>query len=160
LPGVQGWRPERCRPTAKGLHEAAEEAEERDEVMIVRLGGYPQRKRLVWNKWWFELRGGGLYLTAALFENVRVNGELEEKLVRTLAHFDESRYALSNETDKVGARVRFWNRVRRKLDALGARLTPEEREKAEDLLAARVSKPTAEEIESYRATITAKCSAR
>lgn len=106
------------------------------------------------------MRGGGLYLTAALFENVRVNGELEEKLVRTLAHFDESRYALSNETDKVGARVRFWNRVRRKLDALGARLTPEEREKAEDLLAARVSKPTAEEIESYRATITAKCSAR
>jgi hypothetical protein len=128
--------------------------------MIVRFGGYPQRKRLVWNKWWFELRGGGLYLTAALFENVSVNGEPKEKLVRTLAHFDESRYALSNETDKVRARVRFWNRVRRKLDAVGSRLTPEEREKAEDLLAARVPKPTAEEIEIYLATITAKCSAK
>jgi hypothetical protein len=45
-------------------------------------------------------------------------------------------------------------------NVIGSRLTPEEREKAEDLLAARVPKPTAEEIESYRATITAKCSAR
>jgi hypothetical protein len=69
-------------------------------------------------------------------------------------------YALSNETDKLKFRVRFWNRVRRKLDAVGERLTPEDREKAEDEIASLAPESTAEEVERYRSITTDECRAK
>jgi hypothetical protein len=96
----------------------------------------------------------------ALVENVTVDGIPREEQVKSLANFSERRYALSNETDKLKIRVRLWNRVRRKLEAVGARLTPEDREKAEDEITSLVPKPTAEEVERYRSIITDECRSR
>jgi hypothetical protein len=128
--------------------------------MIVRIWGHPQRIRPVWNKWWFRMRIVQMHYTVDLVENVSEDGMVVNHVVKSLANFSERRYALSNETDKLKVRVRFWKRVRRKLDALGARLTPEDREKAEDEISSVVPKPTAEEVAGYRSIITDECRAK
>jgi hypothetical protein len=98
-----------------------------------------------------------IHYTVDLAENVSEDGMPVNRVVKSLANFSQRRYALSNETDKLKVRVRFWKRVRRKMDALGARLTPEDREKSENEIASVVPKPTAEEVERYRSIITDEC---
>jgi hypothetical protein len=125
--------------------------------MIVNFWGDPESIRPVWNKWWFRMRVVQIHYTVDLAENVSEDGMPVNRVVKSLANFSQRRYALSNETDKLKVRVRFWKRVRRKMDALGARLTPEDREKSENEIASVVPKPTAEEVERYRSIITDEC---
>jgi hypothetical protein len=98
-----------------------------------------------------------IHYTVELVENVSEDGMPVNHAVKSLANFSQRSYALSNETDKLKVRVKFWKRVRRKLDALGACLTPEDREKAEDEIASVVPKPTSEDVERYRSIITDEC---
>jgi hypothetical protein len=128
--------------------------EEKERVMSVRLLGRVQCPRLVWNKRRFEWRAR-MYLMAGLYEEVSVNGWRQQRLVSSLANFDECRYMSSDSAEKIKVRVRFWRRLRRNLDKFGGSLTPEERAKAEDEIARHVPMATAEDIESYRAIVTA-----
>jgi hypothetical protein len=78
-----------------------------------------------------------------LVENVRVDGRRRQKHVAYLAGFDERQI---DGRPQCG----LWERITRKLDALGDRLTPEDRRRIEREIAAEIPCPTTQQYDCWR----------
>jgi hypothetical protein len=77
--------------------------------------------------------------TAIIVENVRVNGKPKQQHVAYLATICES------ELVHMGARIRFWDKVTKRLDGLSNRILADDRAKIEAAIEAQLPRPTPEE---------------
>jgi hypothetical protein len=81
-------------------------------------------------------RQGDVHWRAILVENKRVNGNPKQEHVAYVIGFTESALAIDTQ------RCHIWDRVRKCLDRLANRVTPEDRTKIEAAIAMKVPKPS------------------
>lgn len=89
-----------------------------------------------------------VHWSAVLVENVRVGGKPRQKHVAYLVGFTESQAAVS-----LNQRVYIWDIVNERLDRLSNRVSAVERVKVEAAIAARVAKPSQQEVERVRSEV-------
>ena len=89
-------------------------------------------------------------LSAILVGNVRVQGKPTQRHITYLGSLNE--VWINRKKDEVGdnARCQFWEGVTHKLNELGKRVSPDDRESIETAIAKRVPCPTRQYYESWK----------
>jgi hypothetical protein len=93
---------------------------------------------------------GGLFVhsgvrwNAILVESARVDGKPRQRHIAFLGSF------LDRSDFGARSRVWFWDSVNVRLNRLGNRVSPQDRNNIEDAIACKVKRPTPEEIEDHR----------
>jgi hypothetical protein len=102
------------------------------------------------NSWWAERNDRRARLKAILVESVRVDGKPRQKHVAFLGSI------ASDDSIDGTAGKRFWRDVTQKLERLGNRVSPEERERILAAIAAKIGgRPTEAELEQFEARVEA-----
>jgi hypothetical protein len=84
-------------------------------------------------------RGGDTHWRAIVVESARIAGKPKQRHIAYLVGFTESAIEIEAQ------RCHLWDHISARLDQLGNQITPDDREKIEASVAAKVQRPTAAE---------------
>jgi hypothetical protein len=90
---------------------------------------------------------GDVYWGAVLVESIRIDGRPTQKHIASLTYIYESSLTNSSSNCSIVERAEFWDRLTKRLDRLGNRVSADDRKKIETAIALKVDRPTKKERE-------------